>query len=1044
MNPTHLLGRLSVSRKLLLIYLLDLTAVIFITSILIDEKFIAINFARKELQGNAYIGQVRDMLFDAVDAHDGERQPAQPTLQAKLTQAEAAYGDGMNSAAMVEALQAALNQPAADSARARQEASHAVFNAGRRLLTQIGDQSNLILDPDLDSYYTMSLTVLRFPELLDQLLQYAHLESSADQRSLLVVKGRLEALLEAIESDYRAAYASNTGSTLAAVLNQARAGLLESLRVLVRIEAQDSGAIEQSRRAVLSNLRDAWAATAVGLDGLLQARIDHLFQRMWMHLGMAAALLAVILFLVFYVARLIALPLRRLAQVADQVQATNDYSLRAEWRSSDEIGQLVTGFNTMLDRLDRERLIQQELAAQARAADAQRELLEAIPIPLLVTAIPDHRILHANTPAHDWVDAGQENPWGSGMERGARARFFQRLADEGAAHEFEAHWLGPRGASWALLSANRLRYQEQEAVLTTFAPINAIKRMEARMKLWASVFEATSEGILVLDSTHKILMANAAILRATGYRTEEMVGRDTEFLAAARFDSEAQRKLFLAIATHGAWEGEYWLKRKNGSETPQWMMVNTVRDELGEPSHTIALFVDIAERKAQEEKIRHLAHHDALTGLPNRLLFDERLKMSLQQAERHHEQVALLFIDLDRFKNINDTLGHPVGDGLLQSVAARLLEAVRAGDTVCRQGGDEFVVILNAVADAKEVAHVIEHRLIPLILQPHCVGDLNLQISCSVGIALYPEDGQDGDTLMRIADAAMYAAKAGGRNNFQFFSAETNRHALERLSMETHLRDALERNEFELHVQPIVDIASGQVMVVEGLLRWRQPSLGLVPPVKFIPIAEENGLIDAIGGWVLEEACRVHRLWLDEGVGPVTIAVNVSPVQFKRGDFVATVMAALATCSLTPGCLQLELTESLMMSDSERSLQQLRQLKTLGFSLSLDDFGTGYSSLSYLQRYPFDKLKIDRSFVRDMIEDPADLAITRTIASLGKTLGMRVVAEGVEYAEELALLKTLGCDEVQGYFVAKPMPAHEFIAWVKQFRATPWNAGEDA
>ncbi len=1039
MNPTRLLGRLSVSRKLLLIYLLDLTAVIFITSILIEEKFIAINFARKEVAGNAYIVSVREALFDTVAVHDGKPAAGVDDVQVAIRQAEINYGEGMQTTELATVFGNNLA-----TRHASQLALHETFAAGRKLLTRIGDQSNLILDPDLDSYYTMSLTVLRFPELLEQLLNYDMQVTTPDQTQFLIARGKLEAQVESIEADYRAAYAGNPARTLPGQLNATRTQLLAALQTLLGVEAGTPEALLGARALALTALHEAWHDTARSLDILLEARIALLFQRMWLHLGMAAGLLSLILFLVFYVARLISLPLRRLAQIADQVQATNDYSLRAEWQSSDEIGQLVTGFNTMLDRLDRERLIQQELAAQARAADAQRELLEAIPIPLLVTAIPDHRILHANTPAHDWVDEGHENPWGSAMERGARARFFQRLADEGAAHEFEAHWQGPRGSSWALLSANRLRYQEQEAVLTTFAPINAIKRMEARLKLWASVFEATSEGILVLDSEHKILLANAAILRATGYRTEEMVGRDTEFLAAARFDSEAQRKLFLAIATHGAWGGEFWLKRKNGSETPQWLMVNTVRDEQGEPSHTIALFVDIAERKAQEEKIRHLAHHDALTGLPNRLLFDERLKMSLQQAERHHEQVALLFIDLDRFKNINDTLGHPVGDGLLQSVAQRLLEAVRAGDTVCRQGGDEFVVILNAVVDAEEVAHVIEHRLIPLILQPHCVGDLNLQISCSVGIAMYPEDGRDGDTLMRIADAAMYAAKAGGRNNFQFFSVETNRHALERLSMETHLREALDRNEFELHVQPIVDIASGDVMLVEGLLRWRQPSLGLVPPVKFIPIAEENGLIDAIGGWVLEEACRVHRLWLDEGVGPVTIAVNVSPVQFKRGDFVATVMAALETCQLTPGCLQLELTESLMMSDSERSLQQLRQLKTLGFSLSLDDFGTGYSSLSYLQRYPFDKLKIDRSFVRDMIVDPADLAITRTIASLGKTLGMRVVAEGVEYAEELALLKTFGCDEVQGYFVAKPMPAHEFIAWVKQFRATPWNAGEDA
>jgi diguanylate cyclase (GGDEF)-like protein/PAS domain S-box-containing protein len=756
---------------------------------------------------------------------------------------------------------------------------------------------------------------------------------------------------------------------------------------------------------------------------------------MWWHLGMAAALLALILFLVFFVARLIAVPLRRLAEVADQVQAGNDYSLRARWDSHDEIGQLVTGFNTMLERLDHERVIQQELTARARAADAQRELLEAVPIPLLVTAIPDHRVLHLNTPARDWVDTDSPDPWAGGMERGPRARFFQRLADEGEAHEFEARWSGPRGPAWALLSATRLRYQDQDAVLTTFTPIATIKRMEARLRLWASVFESTSEGILVLDTDGRILLANAAILRATGYRAEEMVGRDPDYLRATRAESGPPETGFAIAARTGAWQGECWLKHKNGKEMPYWMMVNRVRDELGEHSHSIALFVDIAERKAQEEQIRHLAHHDPLTGLPNRLLFDERLKMSLQQATRHGERVALLFIDLDRFKSINDTLGHHVGDVLLQSVSQRLVESVRSGDTVCRQGGDEFVVILNSVVDVQEVAQIVGQRLVPLVLKPHLVGETTLSISCSVGIAIYPDDADDADSLMRNADAAMYAAKASGRNNFQFFSAETNRHALEKLAMEQALRDAIGNNELALHVQPMVSIDGSRITGVEALLRWHHPALGQVPPVKFIPIAEDSGLIHEIGAWVIDEACRLHRRWLAEGLGTVMIAVNVSPAQFRRDDFIPGLQSLLQKHGLQPGCLQLEVTESLMMSDSDLALQQLRKLKAMGFSLSLDDFGTGFSSLSYLQRYPFDKLKIDRSFVRDMVADPVDLAITRTIASLGKTLGMRVIAEGVEHAEEQSLLGTLGCDEVQGYLISRPLPSLQFEDWLREFRA---------
>jgi diguanylate cyclase (GGDEF)-like protein/PAS domain S-box-containing protein len=1033
-----LVRRLSVSRKLMLIYLLDLTAVIFITSILINESFIAIDFARKEIVGNAYIDKVRGALFAIVAVHDGKGTAAVPAVRDSLGRAEQIHGSNMNTAKLAHALDGALTD--LEGARSKDMASRQAFLAGRKLLTHIGDQSNLILDPDLDSYYTMSLTVLRFPELLEQLLNYDDLAVSGDKTQYLIAQGRLGALLEGIESDYEAAYAGNPAKTLPGQLDATRLPLLAALHDLLRVEINNPAQLATARDAAIKATLAAWRASAASLDVLLQARVHMLFKRMWEHLGMAAALLSLILFLVFYVARQIALPLRRLAVVADRVQATNDYTLRADWRSGDEIGQLVTGFNTMLERLDRERLIQQELAAQSRASAAQRELIEAIPIPLLVTSIPDHQVLHANAPAAAWVAAGLADPWGASLERGARARFFQRLADEGVAHEFEACWNGPSGPAWALLSASQLRYQGQEAVLTTFAPINTIKRLEARLRLWATIFEATSEGILVLSPDNTILLANAALARATGYRIDEMVGRNSDFLRTPRGPIEEQGSFIALVDQQGAWQGEVWLKKKNGDESPQWLALNTVRDEQGAASHVIALFVDIAERMEQEEKIRHLAHHDALTGLPNRLLFDERLRMSLEQADRHRERVALLYIDLDRFKNINDSLGHHVGDALLKSVAERLTEAVRTGDTVCRQGGDEFVVILNAVEDAQEVAHIVERRLIPLILKTHNVCDIALHISCSIGIAVYPEDAGNMEELMRNADAAMYAAKAQGRNNFQFFSAEMNRNALDRLNTETHLQQALNNREFELHVQPIVDGASGKVVSVEALLRWRQPDLGLIPPAQFIPIAEENGLIHDIGHWALVEACRLHRYLRQAGVGPLPIAVNVSAVQFRRGDFAATVAAVLKESGMPAEYLQIELTESLMMTESERNLAEIHRLKALGIGLSLDDFGTGYSSLSYLNRLPIDKLKIDRSFVSDMIADSADMAITRAIVSLGRTLGLRVVAEGVEHIEELHALQEIGCDEVQGYLISHPLPAHEFVTWFDEFRTTAWGA----
>lgn len=1023
--------RLSVSRKLMLIYLLDLTTVIFITSILISESFIAINFARKELVGNAYIQTVRDALFAIVEVHDGKGSGDLAAIRDALRTAQQEHGGHMRAAEQAQSFEEALSS-LADS-RSPTEVTAQTFRSGRKLLTHIGDQSNLILDPDLDSYYTMSLTVLRFPELLEQLLNDDSSTRSRDLQRYLIAQGRLGVLLDGIQSDYRAAYAGNPSNTLHVELDPTRQALLTALSALQGVPFGNPTELADARRSAIDATMAAWQATSTSLSGLLQDRVNNLLWRMWEHLGMAAALLALILFLVFYVARQIALPIRRLATVAQQIQVTNDYSIRAEWRSSDEIGQLVTGFNTMLEQLDRERLVQQELAAQSRASAAQRELVEAIPIPLLVTSVPDHRILHTNAPAGAWVSVeAVVDPWESGLDRGARARFFQRLSDEGSAQEFEVRWKGPQGPSWALLSARPLRYQGQEAVLTTFAPINAIKRLESRLRLWASIFEATSEGILVLSPDNTIVQVNAALARATGYRADEMIGLQPDFLFTMRGTFEGQSRIVDLGMRHGAWQGELWLHRKDGGETPQWVALNAIRDELGKITHIIALFVDISERMQQEEKIRHLAHHDVLTGLPNRLLFDERLRMSIEQAERHRDRVALLFVDLDRFKSINDSLGHHVGDELLKSVADRLRDAVHADDTVSRQGGDEFVVILNGVADAQQVAHFVERRLLPAILKTHDAGGIAIHISCSVGIAIYPDDARDPDELMRNADAAMYSAKMQGRNNFQFFSAEMNRHALERLQTETRLRDALAKREFELHVQPIVDCATGNVVSVEALLRWRQAELGLIPPSQFIPIAEEIGLIHEIGHWVIAEACHVHRFLTQAGIEALPIAINVSAVQLRRNDFVSKLTSILSEGGMPASQLQIELTESVMMTESELNLGVIRELKDLGIILSLDDFGTGYSSLSYLNRLPVNKIKIDRGFVLDMIADPADMAITRAIVSLGRSLSLRVVAEGVEHLEEFRALQEIGCDEVQGYLIAPPRPAHEFVAWMRE------------
>lgn len=1023
------IGRLSVGRKLILIYALDLSAVLFVSAILINEKFIAIDFARKEVLGNQYIAVVRDTLIDLHGARPGAE---------KLRTAQAAYGSGMDSRELAEELATLLDAPTGPDLRL-------ATRAGQALIQRIGNQSNLILDPDLDSYYTMSLIVLRFPELFEligliegktaQLVRTpraAHL-----QTEYLILEGRLDAIDKGIDADYAEAIAASH-SPLKARMVASRRQLREAIndyrssahRIAIDhvrgARAPDMGAAAQ---ALLSQQKMAWTTAEAMLSQQLNSRIATLFERMWIHLGTAAALLLLILSVVYFVARQIVLPVTRLAKVADQVRASGDYELRAQWDSGDELGRLVNGFNEMLEQLNHSRLSEQEMAASTRAAAAQRELLEAIPIPMVVTAIPHHEVLHTNGPAQNWVEGRSTDPWLTGLTAPARVRFFQQLSDLGAANEFEVLWHGAADRRWALISARRLRYQERDAMLTTFTPINGLKLMEQRLELWAKVFEASSENIMITDAQRLIVSVNRAFCRGSGYEAAEVVGQTPSLLRSDRHPDDFIDEIWRLASLRGSWQGEVWLQRKSGEAMLLRTVVNAVRDAHGEITHFIAVAHDISEHKANEQRINHLAHHDVLTDLPNRSLCIERLRMSMQQAQRQHCRVGVLFIDLDRFKNINDSLGHHIGDGLLRSVAQRLLAAVRLGDTVSRLGGDEFVVILNGVVDNEEIMRIVDHRLIPLIGDTHAVEGAELHVSCSVGIAVYPDDGDEIEALMRNADAAMYQAKSSGRNNAQFFTAQMARHANERMNTENDLRHAVERGELRLYYQPRVDCRSHRLLGSEALVRWQHPQRGLIMPARFIPIAEESGLIVPIGEWIINEACRQQALWRDQGVGEIAISINLSAAQLRDPALAATIKSAMATRQIKPQLIELELTESLLMEHASATIDLLHKFKALGVSLAVDDFGTGYSSLNYLHRFPLDKLKIDQSFVADMLDDPNDLAITRAIIGLGHTLGLKVVAEGVEHVDEARMLAAAGCDELQGYFFSPPLPADEFIAW---------------
>lgn len=548
---------------------------------------------------------------------------------------------------------------------------------------------------------------------------------------------------------------------------------------------------------------------------------------------------------------------------------------------------------------------------------------------------------------------------------------------------------------------------------------------EAELRLSASVFENSIEGILITDPQGTILRANRAATTITGYPREELLGQTPRLFRSDRHDERFYSAMWSIILETGSWHGEIWNTRKSGEVYPQWLSISTVRGPDGEPTHYIAVFSDISSQKRFEERIHRLAHYDPLTDLPNRRLFQDRLEHALAQARRDNGQVALLYLDVDRFKSVNDSLGHAVGDQLLQQVSDRLRRAVRESDTVARLGGDEFTVILRgfdnpaaAVAGAVRVAQQVIHSVrVPMILEGHDVA-----VTVSIGIALYPQDASSAHDLVMNADTAMYHAKGAGRNDYRFYAQEMNASAKARLIMEGHLRRAAERGEFELYYQPRVDVRSNHVLGYEALLRWSHDSRTLAPG-HFMGLLEESGLIIEVGEWVVTEACRQLRHWHAQGRDGLRMAINLSPKQFFQEDLAGRLRDIIEASGVPPATLEFEITESSLLGDETGVMAVLAELKRIGVSIAIDDFGTGYSSLSYLKRLPIDTLKVDRSFVGGIPDDADDTAITSAIVALGHSLKLRVVAEGVETEAQLAVLRELGCDEYQGYLFERPLPA---------------------
>jgi len=580
---------------------------------------------------------------------------------------------------------------------------------------------------------------------------------------------------------------------------------------------------------------------------------------------------------------------------------------------------------------------------------------------------------------------------------------------------------------WVEVHGSVCQYEGGTALVEMALDVNQKVQSEWQSRLADRVFESTSEGILITDAEFRILAVNPAFTRITGYHPEEAMDKRSRMMTGPSAQAEINRGMLQRLASDGHWQGEMKDRRKDGSWYPAWLSISAIRDNQGGITNYVGVFTDNTIRKEAENKLAFLADHDSLTGLLNRNSLMRIFAQQIEAAQISGDTLALFFIDLDRFKTVNDTLGHHAGDQLLVAAAERLREQLRPDDLLARFGGDEFVVILGG-SPPQEMIAAIAQRLINSILRPFAVNGHEMFISASIGSAAYPEHGEDAIAILKNADIAMYHAKERGKNAFQLFNKEMSNHALEQMLLENSLRHAIERKEFELYYQPQFSALDGAICGAEALIRWRHPTRGLVAPGMFITLAEQTGLIVPLGAWVLREACRQGKAWLDRGYQFGRIAVNLSPRQFSSDDLLSTIDNALAQSGLPSAMLELEITEGAIMQNPQEAVVLLKRMRQLGVTISVDDFGTGYSSLASLKQYPLDTLKIDRSFVKGIPGDADDIAITEAIIAIAHKLHLQVVAEGVESQEQHDFLRAAGCDIVQGYLHAQPLSAGEIEA----------------
>ncbi|MHB1378621.1 MAG: EAL domain-containing protein [Desulfurivibrionaceae bacterium] len=566
---------------------------------------------------------------------------------------------------------------------------------------------------------------------------------------------------------------------------------------------------------------------------------------------------------------------------------------------------------------------------------------------------------------------------------------------------------------------------------------SALWSVEEALRIDAAILATTRDAVIITDLVPKILAVNPAFTEITGYAEAEVIGKSPSILSSGRHDRAFYQAMWLSLRETGYWQGEIWNRRKDGEMYPELLTLSAVCNEQGDPVHYVGVVTDLSQLRLHEERSPRLAHYDPLTALPNRLLLEARLQHTLERASREENRAAVLVIDLDQFKTINDSHGHAAGDALLVAVTRRLRTRLREEDTLSRLAGDQFVLVLEALHDYQE-AEIMARSIQALLESPFVLpGGCKAFVRASVGISVYPQDGNTAQALLVGADAAVHRAKELGGRQFCYYTSELNVQARATLVMEEALRRALDQEEFVLYYQPKIDLRSGRIVGAEALLRWQRPGCGLVSPLEFIPAAEKNGLIEGIGAWVIRDACRQMRAWQDTGLTEIKVAVNVSARQFRYGGLEEEIIQALTQYGVKPSHLMLELTESMLMDAPEKAVARMTALKRLGLRLSLDDFGTGYSSLAYLGRFPIDQMKIDRSFVKDIVTDPGAATIATSVISLAHRMRVGVVAEGVETEAQAGYLRQNGCDEIQGYLFSKPLPAEEFAELVRQGETLP-------